>query len=117
MYNNYNPNYSYSYGNQYQPPQPQQAQQQLNVYAFVDGIAGAQAYQVKPNTMMLLMDSQQPICYKKQVDGFGRTVVFEVYDLIPHQESKQEPQFVTREEFANEINGLKALLGKVEQNG
>jgi hypothetical protein len=110
-FNNYNNNYN-PYG--YYPYQ-QQTTQQLNLYAFVDGLEGAKAYQVKPNTMMLLMDSQKPICYKKQVNGYGQTVAFEIYDLVPHVEEQQaNVEYITRNEFAKEIADLKALLNKGE---
>lgn len=127
---NYNNYYGNPYG-QYTYTQPQtnytnyqsqlQPQQQVNLYAFVDGLEGAKAYQVKPNTMMLLMDSQQPICYKKQVNSLGQTVDFQVFDLVPHQE-KNNPQveYVPIDIFNEEINALKTLINdmkKVNGNG
>lgn len=81
-------------------------QQQRNEYAFVDGIEAARAFRVPFGSMMLLMDSNMPICYKKQVDSYGRTVCFEVYDLVPHAE-KPPVEYVTKEEFETFINSLK----------
>ena len=110
-------NFNYNPYGMYQLPY-QQPQAQMNLYAFVDGIEGAKAYQVKPNTMMLLMDSQQPICYKKQVNALGQTIAFEVYDLVPRVEQKQaDNDYITRNEFTKEIADLKALLEKVNNNG
>lgn len=81
-------------------------QPQKNEYAFVDGIEGARAFQVRPNTTMLLMDSNQPICYKKQTDMMGRTVALEIYDLVPHQD-KPPVEYVTKAEFQAFIDSLK----------
>lgn len=79
-----------------------------NEYAFVDGIEAARAFQVRPGAMMLLMDSNLPICYKKQVDMTGRTVAFEAYDLVPHVE-KPPVEYVTKEEFMNFVNSFKKV--------
>ena len=84
---NFNSGYGYNY-----------MQPQRNEYAFVDGVEAARAYQCIPNSMMLLMDSQQPICYKKQVDPYGRTVAFEIYDLVLRQE-KPPTEYVTKVDF------------------
>lgn len=97
-------NWNTSYNNNYMQPQ-------RNEYAFVDGIEGARAYQVRANSMMLLMDSQNPICYKKQVDMYGRTVSLEVYDLVPH-EDKAPTQYVTKEEFDKRFASLEELMKK-----
>lgn len=120
-FNNYNNPYGYNnnYNNYgYQQPsysQYQAPQTQLNTYAFVDGIEGAKAYQVKPNATMLLMDSQQPICYKKQVNHLGQTIDFQIFDLVPHQEPKaQQVEYVTLDLFNKEIADLKALISKGE---
>ena len=47
----------------------------FNQYAFVNGIEGAKSYQVLPNQMMLLMDSDNPICYMKQADNMGKSSI------------------------------------------
>lgn len=112
-YNYQQPNNYYSYNQQ--PQYQQQNQQQLNLYAFVDGIEGAKAYQVKPNSMMLLMDSQQPICYKKSVNAMGQTIEFQAYKLVPVEQAQQpQCEYVSREEFTKEIASIKALFEKGE---
>lgn len=54
---------------------------QNNMYAYVNGIEGAKAYIVPPNTKMILMDSDNPIFYLKASNEFGqaniRTFKFE----------------------------------------
>lgn len=80
-------------------------QPQRNEYAFVDGIEGARAFQCRPNSIMLLMDSQNPMCYKKQVDMYGKTISIEVFDLVPHVD-KPPVEYVTKEEFMAYIKSL-----------
>lgn len=64
-----------------QPPQsnyPQQNQSnnvQMNQYAFVNGIEGAKSYQVQPNQTILLMDSDNPICYMKTANAMGQSTL------------------------------------------
>lgn len=77
-----------------------------NEYFFVDGIEAAKAYQTKANSITLLMDSQMPICYRKQTDMYGRTIAFEIYDLVPHVE-KPKDEYVTKAEFKAFIDSLK----------
>lgn len=90
---------SYPYNN-YNYMQPK------NEYAFVDGLESAKAYQVRPNSTMLLMDSNKPLCYKKQVDSMGRTIALEVYELIPYVE-KPPVEYVTKEEFKAFVESFK----------
>lgn len=61
-------NFNYGYG---QPPY-KGPQQQLKQYAFVNGLEGAKAYQLQPNSTMLLMDADNPVCYKKTTDALGK---------------------------------------------
>lgn len=84
---------------------------QQNTYAFVDGIEGARAFQCRPNSMMLLMDSMLPMCYKKQTDMYGKTIALEVYDLVPHKdEASKEIVYVTKAEFNDAIEQLTKKL-------
>lgn len=59
--------------NPYQPNPPQQPQsfQQNTNITFVNGIEGAKAYQVSPNSSVLLMDSDNSKFYVKSTDGLG----------------------------------------------
>ena len=57
-YNNYNP---YAYRN--------------NVYAFVNGIEGAKSFQIMPNQTVLLMDSDNPVCYMKTANAMGQATL------------------------------------------
>lgn len=73
-------------------------QPQSNTYYFVSGLEGAKAFQLRGGTSVLLMDNDNPICYKKTVDIYGKTISLEVFDLVPHQE-KPPVEYVTKEEF------------------
>lgn len=68
---NQQPNYN-NMNNNYANQQPQQ-QPQMNQYAFVNGIEGAKSFQLQPNQTILLMDSDNPICYMKTANGVGQS--------------------------------------------
>ena len=65
QYGNFNP-YSRPI---FQPNQPQAPQ---NVYAFVNGVEGAKSFIVAANQTVLLMDSEQPVCYMKTANALGQ---------------------------------------------
>lgn len=79
----FNPNYNYPYGtNNYY-----QQNNNIRQYAFVNGIEGAKAYQVQPNQIMMLMDSDNPIIYKKTANGYGQATI-EAYKMVAISESE-----------------------------
>lgn len=67
-FNNFNPTFQTPIYQPYTRPQ-------VNQYVFVNGIEGAKSYQVMPNQTMLLMDSDNPICYMKQADNLGKSIL------------------------------------------
>lgn len=80
----------YQYG--YQPPyvnQPYSYNQQQNTYAIVNGLEGAKQYPVLANQTILLMDSNEPIAYKKSANGLGQATI-EAYRLVPVTEKQEE---------------------------
>ncbi len=105
-YNQYN-NYPYGIPN-YNPYSNYQAPQQ-NTYAIVNGIEGAKQYPLSSNQTMLLMDSNEPIAYKKTVNGLGQATI-EAYKLVPIvQEEPKQPQ-----EYALKCD-LEALKEKIDK--
>ena len=95
-FNNYNN--PYGYNNFYQQPK-------TNQYAFVNGIEGAKAYQVPPSQMMMLLDNDNPIIYKKITDSYGKAYI-EYYKMVPTSEdelrgiNKQcQPEYVLKADF------------------
>lgn len=90
------PNYnygSYPYGNVYHPynnpiQQPQQNYNMpsMNQYAYVNGIEGAKSFQLAPNQTIMLMDSDNPICYMKSANSMGQSTL-RYFKLIEIKES------------------------------
>lgn len=103
------------YQNQYSPYMPNQ-----NSIIWVQGIEGAKAYQLMPNSNALLLDSENDgVFYIKLCDSVGMCTLrtFKYEEVIEcHKNDVPIPdleQFVTKEEFTKAINELKeAMNGK-----
>ena len=52
----------------------------------VNGRGGAEAYQMPPNSQVLLLDETQPLLWLKQTDGAGYPSLT-AYDIKPHEET------------------------------
>lgn len=72
---NFNTPYGYGAYNSYNPSNNYQQQTQMNHYAFVNGIEGAKSFQLQPNQTIMLMDSDNPICYMKQSNNIGQSTL------------------------------------------
>ena len=113
----YDPNYPFgsygAYGN-YQP-------RQLNTYAFVNGIEGAKSYIVPVNQTMLLMDSEQPVCYMKQANGLGQSTLryFKLQEVSEADIRNSVPPTTAPIEYATkaDIEGIVKRLEKLEPKG
>lgn len=116
-YNPYNPYGPYApqpnYGGGFQ--QPQQPQQ---TYAFVNGVEGAKSYPMQPNQTVMLMDSEQPVCYMKQSNGMGQATL-KYYRLVETSEqelrgsaAKPSVDYVTKAEFEALSKQVAELLPK-----
>lgn len=88
LYNNYQqPTYPYGQFNQPQvQPQPQQPTQ-YKQYTFVNGIEGAKAFQLGNNQTMMLLDSENPIIYKKTSNEQGQSTI-QYYKMIEISEDE-----------------------------
>lgn len=62
----------------------------------VNGINGVNAYQMAPNSSVLLLDTTAPMVWLVQTDGAGYKTNTP-YDITPHV-SEEETQFKTLEE-------------------
>ena len=62
----------------------------------VNGRNGAEAYQMPPNSQVLLLDETQPLLWLKQTDGAGYPTL-NAYDIEPHKE-KPTPDYKTLED-------------------
>ena len=107
-YNNY----------QYQPSQ-------TSTYAFVNGVEGAKSYMVAPNQSVMLMDSEQPLCYMKQANSIGQSTV-RYFKLIEINESDARnmtsptikalnENYVSKEDFNALKTQIEELVKKLGQ--
>ena len=104
-----------------QPYQPRQMQPQ-NVYAFVNGLEGAKSYIVPANQTVLLMDSEQPVCYMKTANALGQgtlryfklTEVGEADVRTPISPVAPQGEYVTKEEFDSLVKRIEKLEPKGE---
>lgn len=103
-WNNYNPYagynpYTFNYGNQ------------QNGMTWVQGEAGANAYQVMAGQVAVLFDSTRQVFYIKSVDASGKPNPLETYDYTKHADAVQEKpdmsQYVTKEELQQILNNNK----------
>lgn len=111
--NNYNPiNNSPYMMNNYNPQSWYTPQSQNQTLIRVTGMDGARAYQMSPNSVVSLFDSDNDIMYIKSTDGAGFPTIkafrFEAYE--PTQQPSQN-DYVTRAEF----NELKGMIDNVKQ--
>ena len=74
-----NPAYANQFNNLHQMSQ--------NQIIKVNGRGGADAYQMPPNSQVLLLDETQPLLWLKQTDGAGYPSLT-AYDIKPHAESQ-----------------------------
>lgn len=93
-----------STGNNMQQMQSMQGFSGSNIIS-VTGIEGARAFNIAPNSSVLLLDGENPVMYLKTSDSIGMQKIT-AYSLSEVQENKpvllkQEPQteYVTKEAF------------------
>ncbi len=106
-FNNYNgyqqPPY---YSNPYQQPKSQ--------LIFVNGIEGAKSYMMQPNQIVMLLDSDDPIVYKKTSNAYGQASI-ECFRLVPIQDSELHPQpqeYVLKKDFDALLEKVNSLMPK-----
>lgn len=105
----YNNQFGNQFGNPYmlgggfqQPQMMQQQQMPKTSIIHVNGIQGANAFQMAPNSDVLLLDDTAPIIWLAQTDGAGYKTVTP-YDITPHQEQQ-----------AIDLSSLEARIKKLE---
>lgn len=69
----------------------------------VNGMNGANAYQIGANSSVLLLDTNLPIVYLKQTDGGGYATV-SAFDLVPHKDTATK-----------EIEDINSRLDRLEE--
>ena len=99
MPNNYNNPFMYN-PNPYQTPYVPNYSRNYptNTYAYVNGIEGARSYQVAPGQSVMLMDSDNPLCYLKQADNTGRATIrsFKLEEIVEKEEPKANIEYVSK---------------------
>ena len=113
-----------SFGNYTPYPQPNYSRpvQPQNTYAFVNGLEGAKSYIVPANQTVLLMDSEQPVCYMKTANALGQgslryfklTEVSETDVRTPITPAPPKGGYVTKEEFEELVHRIEKLEPKGE---
>lgn len=110
-------NYPYGGFNPYNQPR------QTNTYAFVNGLEGAKSYIVPANQTVLLMDSEQPVCYMKTANAIGQGTLryFKLQEVGENEirnmsvpVSQPNPDYVTKSEFAELVKRIEKLEPKGE---
>lgn len=124
---NYYPynNYLNQNNNPYNFQQPNQSQfnsQAQNNIIWVKGKENARSMQLKPNSTVILMDSQSGRFYIKTTDdiGLGKLRVFTYTEQLDEEDGQKQnsshidlSNYVTKEEFDNKI---KEILKNNEQS-
>lgn len=104
-------------------PMAQQPPQTMNNVLQVMGPESADAFQIGPNSRVILMDSNRPVFYMKRSDdsGFSETkaYAFQEIPLYPEVEQAQpvvDPsvKYVTVDEFDERMKVLEDLVMKNE---
>lgn len=112
-YNNYFPaGYGYMYPQNQQMPNNNRD----NDFIWVTGKAGADAYNVAPNSRVILWDSDAQVVYIKSADAMGRPSMQildytirqnDVAKANPLQGSAPQTEYVTRAELEERLKQLK----------
>ena len=89
--------------------QPQTAQMKV---VEVTGRAGAEAYQLGPDSSILLLDNTAPIVWLVKTDGAGYKTLA-AYDIKPHEEAKPVDHF---KELEDRISKLEETVNAKQSN-
>lgn len=80
----------------------------------VNGEGGAMAYQMQPNSSVLLLDETAPIVWLKTTDGAGYPSLV-AYDIVPHKKEEQ----IINEQLTDRVEKLEKkfdeLLGELNK--
>ena len=91
---------------------PQVPVQQDEDIKYVNGMAGAESYQMFPNKKAILMDANDARFYIKQTDANGQAII-KSYDFKETEQEKPK-EYVTKEEFESFKASMKG--GRHESN-
>ena len=106
-YSMYNPMYN-PYNNAYNPMQAQYNSPAKYEITRVNGKNGAEAFQMQPNSAILLLDETAPVVWLKQTDGAGYATITP-YSITPMQTQEQQESDKLNE-LENRIAELEGLV-------
>ena len=103
-------------------PQPQQQVMMQSNIEYVNGIEGAKAFILPPNTQKLLLDSDNPFFYIKTTDLQGKPTVrrFKYIDVDAEQQAEPKKEeksldFVSLDQFTNLLNDFNDLKDEFQR--
>ena len=109
-----------NFNNPYTAPAPNMYSVRYNQYAFVNGLEGAKSFQVQPNQHMMLLDSDNPIIYKKSANSYGQATI-EYFQMVPISEQDVRniltppmPEYVLKSDFDKLMAKIDTLVSKKE---
>ena len=114
MYSSFNPYQSMYNNNQMLYGQPQQTNLNKQEVIRVNGKNGAEAYQLPPNSSILLLDETAPIVWLKMTDGAGYPTL-SPYDISPHKTQTSLVEIDT-ESLEKRIARLEEIVNELSQS-
>lgn len=108
--------------NQPYQQQIQNIQQEPQNLIRVNGIEGARAYNMPPNSTVALFDGNEDIMYIKTTDGagFASTRKFSFAEISNNQNTVTDTEYISRQEFEDfkkELrNNVKQSISKPKSN-
>ena len=107
------------YQNQYYPSMQPQPIYQQQVPSFqitkVNGENGAKAFQMPPNSSIILLDESNPKVYIKETDGASYPKL-SVYKLVPDTDEKKEDEEKVSEDQIKKLEERIAVLERFVTN-
>lgn len=107
------------YQNQYYPGMQPQPMYQQQVPSFqitkVNGENGAKAFQMPPNSSIILLDESNPKVYIKETDGASYPKL-SVYKLVPDTDEKKEEEEKVSEDQIKKLEERIAVLERFVTN-
>lgn len=99
-----------------QPYAPPQYNTQTNNIIWVQGIEGARAYNVAPNSAVPLWDSESNTIYLKMTDASGIPQPIRTFDYIERAQTEDKKDYVTADDVAAIMDSkINALTVQIEQ--
>lgn len=104
----------------YTPQMPAQQAQQMGGITWVQGEAGAKAYNVRPGESAFLMDSEAPMAYLKSADMTGMPSMryYSVTELsgdkLPGAAPAQETNYATQDDLQKMQDELQKLRKSIK---